>query len=268
MKKILLMLLIVSVVIGVTVNTEAAVNWRFGTKEVQGRLVYYDATYPQTWLDVKGPDVVKYVNEFVGSDIPITTTAATDPPGWLLTAITGEDAATEITAGTTYSGEMQVVPDGTSENDGFNLHLEGEAFILATGKPLYFGIRLKMIDADQSDLIVGLFVIDTGIWGGVTDGVYFSNVDEAATLSFTTEKDSSPDVASAAAGTLTETYKKLEFYFDGAGTIKAYVDNTLVATTSTEVPNDEALTFAIEILTGETTANGVIIDWLRIFQIR
>jgi len=263
MKKILLMIMIVALMVG-TANSA----WRWGTKEVQGRLVYYDVTYPQTWLDVIGPDVVKYVNNFVGSEIPITTTAATDPPGWLLTAITGADAATEITAGTTHSGEMQVLPDAT-ENDGFNLAVEGEAYYLETGKPLYFGARLKMTDADQSDLIIGLCITDTEMWGGVSDGVYFSSADETATASFTCERnDSINGSADTAAGTLTESYTILEFYYDGATTVKAWFDGTLVATHTTHIPNDEALTFVVECLTGEGVANGVVIDWVRIFQIR
>ena len=265
MKKILFMLLIVSVVLSVTLTAEAA--WRFGTKQVQGRVVYYDVTYPQTWLDVKGPDVVRYVNEFVGGDIPVVTESTDpDPPGWVLTEIAGDAADTEITAGTTYSGEMQILPDNT-ENDGFNLYVAGESFYLSDDMPLYFGIRLKMTDADQSDLLVGLFVADPGMWVAVTDGAYFSSADETATAAFITERNDSL-TTDAAAGTLTEAYTKLEFYYNGANSIKAYFDNVLVATSVTHVPNDEALTFAIECLTGEGVANGVVIDWVRIFQIR
>ena len=262
MKKILLMIMIVALTVG-TANSA----WQFGTKEVQGRLVYYDVTYPQTWLDVVGPDVVKYVNEFVGSTIPIVTeSAAPDPPGWVFTELTGTTAATEITAGTTYSGEMQVLPDAT-DGDGFNLYIEGESFILTTAMPLYFGIRLKMTDADQSDLMVGLFITDAELWGAVSDGAYFHSADETAVASFSTEKDGTP-TADTAAGTLTESYTKLEFYFDGAGTVKAWFDNVLVATSTTNIPDDEAMTFIVECLTGEDVANGVVIDWVRIFQIR
>jgi len=240
--------------------------WHWGTKEVQGRLVYYDTTYPQTWLDVVGPDVVKYVNNFTGSEIPITTTAATDPPGWLLAHIAGVEANTEIIANTTYSGEMWLKPDST-DGDGFNLRLEGEAFYLDDDMPLYFGIRLKMIDADQSDLMVGLFIGDAALWTGVSDGVYFLSADETAVASFITERNDSLTTDSAA-GTLSESYTKLEFYFDGANNVKAYFDNTLVATSVLTIPNDEALTFEIECLTGEGAPNGVVIDWVKIFQIR
>lgn len=258
-KKLLIVLLMIAV-FPVAVNSA----YEVGTKEVNGHIVYYDTAHRQRWLDVIGPDVVKCVFEFT-HDIPITTTAATDPPGWLLTALTGEDAATEITAGTTHSGEMQVLPDAT-ENDGFNLCVEGESFKLESGMPLYFGCRLKMTDADQSDLMIGLFITDAELWGGVSDGVYFESADATATATFVTEKDGT-ETSDTSAGTLSESYTILEFYFDGSS-IRAYFDNTLVATSSTNIPDDEAMTFIVECLTGEGVANGVVIDWIRIFQIR
>jgi len=244
------------------------INWQ--SKQIAGNVVYYDSGEPQRLLDAFGPGVYKYLNDFVGA--PTTTDAGTDPYGWAFTALTGEDADTEIQAGKTYGGEMVVMCDST-ENDGANLYMTGEAWYLdSNAHYTYFGVKLKVSDADQTDLMVGLTVQDAEMWGGITDGIYFESADGTATLTFVTEKNTT-ETSDTSAGTLVDdTYIWLEFTYDGT-TVKAYADGALVATSTTNIPTDEALTFAVELLTGEdcgacSSDNTVSIDKLNIIQIR
>lgn len=258
MKKILIAIALLMVVGGTVMGTSMHSKWVNGNN-----LVYYD-TYEYRWLDAIGPDVVKYVDHF--AIVPVGADNA-DPAGWTLTALVGAAGRGTFTGGATYGGELVVRCD-TTENDGLNVLMAGEAFKLASNKPCYFGVKLKVSDADQTDLLIGLCITDTELWGGMTDGVYFASADATAVCSFTTEKDSTP-TADTSAGTLVDdTYSILEFYWDGSKYIHAYFDGVLVASSSTNLPDDEALTLALEFLTGEnTTQNEVAIDWLRIIQV-
>ena len=235
------------------------------SKWVNGNLVYHDSKYKWRWLDAIGPSVVKFVDHFV--HVPTGLDNA-DPAGWVLTNIAGDAGDVSITAGTTHSGEMILTTDDT-ENDGLNLQLAGEAFILAENKPCYFGVKLKVSDADATDLIVGLSVTDAGIWASEpADFCIFQSADATAVCTFTTRKDSS-ETNDTSSGTLGDnTYSVLEFMWDGLTKIDAYFDNVLVATSITNLPNDEAMTPTIELLTGETGVNTVTIDWLRVIQCR
>ena len=226
-------------------------------------LVYY-STYDYRWVDAMGEGVRKFMDDF--TLVPLGADNA-DPNGWQMTVLTGDAGTATMTAGADSAGALILTTDGT-ENDGLNLAVVGEVFLLTQNAPLYFGIKLAVSDADATDLFVGLCITDTEMWGGISDGVYFLSADATAVCSFATEKDGTA-TTDASAGTLTDNvYHVLEFTWDGSTYIKAYFDGTLVATSSTNIPNDEALTFALEYLTGETAANTVTIDWIRIIQCR
>ena len=93
------------------------------------------------------------------------------------------------------------------------------------------------------------------------------SADATAVCTFVTEKNST-ETSDTSAGTLVDaTYSILEFYWDGSTYIHAYFDGTLVASSSTNLPNDESLTFSLELLTGEGNTNTCTIDWIHIIQV-
>lgn len=232
------------------------------SKWVNGNLVYYHLREDK-WIDAIGPTVRKWIEDFTGPT-PVGADNA-DPLGYTVTAITGDAGDGTLTAANEAGGALVITTDDT-ENDGINVSLNNEAFTLADGDPTYFGVRLKLGDADNSDLMVGLCISDTGMWGGLTDGIYFESADATAVCTFVTEKDST-ETSDTSAGTLVDaTYSELEFYHDGAGTVRAYFDNVLVATSTTNIPDNEPLKFSIELLTGEGNTNTVTVDWIRIIQ--
>lgn len=235
------------------------------SKWINGNLVFYHLREDK-WLDAIGPSVRKWCEDFMGP-VPVGAANA-DPLGWNVTELGGGTAATTLmTSANEAGGAITFTVDSTAaENEGVNVSVNNEAFTLASGDPTYFGVRLKLNDADQTDLIVGLTIGDAEMWGGFTDGIYFESADETAVCTFVTEKDST-ETSDVTAGTLLDDiYSELEFYFDGVSTVKAYFDNVLVATSITNIPNDEPLKFSFELLTGEATANNVTIDWVRIIQ--
>ena len=260
MRKIIALIVLASLIMGTVVFAQD-----MHTRWVNRKNLVYWSTHQNRWLDAYGEGVVKFIHEF--TIVPIGADNA-DPLGWVMTAIAGDAGDATLTAGVTHSGEMICGTDST-ENDGFNLYVDGEAFKLEANKPCYFGMRLKSSDADATDLIVGLATIDTGIWANVpNDIVYFHSADAVAVFSFSTGKDSTY-TTDASAGTLEDnTYSILEFYWDGSTYIHAYFDGVLVASSSTNLPDNEALTPHIELLTGESNMNTVTIDWMRVIQCR
>lgn len=257
-RKIALILCIALMVFTAIYAQELHTDWK------NRKNIVYWSTHRGRWIDAIGEGVVKWINDF--TQVPIGADNS-DPNGWVVTVIAGDAGSGTMTAGTTNSGELVITTDDT-ENDGVSLYLDGEAWKLEDDMPLSFYIRLKLSDADQCDLIVALATKDTGIWASVpNDIVYFHSADETATASFSTGKDSTY-TADTSAGTLTQAYHELEFFWDGSTYVHAYFDGTLVASSATNIPNDEALTLHIELLTGEGNVNTVTVDEIRIIQVR
>ena len=244
--------------------TAAAYGQDMHSKWVNRKNLVYYSTYQYRWIDAQGEGVRKFIDDYT---VVFTGADNADPPGWTMIHLTGDAGDATVTAGTDSAGAVIYTTDDT-ENDGFNIYLNGEAFLLTDNAPLYFGVKLMVSDADAVDLFIGLCITDAEMWGGISDGVYFQSADAVATCTFLTEKNSAASTP-VLSGTLEDnTYHVLEFTWDGSTYIKGYFDGTLIETISTPIPDDEALTFALEFLTGEGNVNTVTIDWIRVIQCR
>jgi hypothetical protein len=82
-----------------------------------------------------------------------------------------------------------------------------------------------------------------------------------------TEKDST-ETQTDSVGTLSDdTFHFLEFFFDGSS-VYFFMDGSQGATIHTDnIPDDVALTFSMEFLTGEATANTCDIRQARAIQV-
>jgi len=223
---------------------------------IHNHLVHRDKDEPQRWLDVIGPKATKWIEDGVRYTAD----------NYTVTAVNGSTIAQVDGA---FGGNLVFTAD-TAENDGVQAQLKGEAFYLSGQYPAYFGCKFKAADVDQTDILVGLAIQDTTAIAGATDGAYFRTVDEAATLQFVLEKDSTE--SSTSVDTLTDdTWVVAEFYYDGVDSIDAYIDGDLaasVALTDTNMPDDEYLSPILAMLTGEGAANTMTVAWARAFQIR
>lgn len=187
---------------------------------------------------------------------------------WTVTVVDGgtDGAATQVVTGE--AGGVLLCSTDDAENDGINFNLKGEAFKLASSKPLWYEIRLKASEATQSDFMAGLTITDADLLGGITDGVYFRKVDGATAVAFVTEKDSSETATAGVHTFAANTYVKLGLFFDGAGTVYGYVNGVLAATHTLTIPDDEELTIAHQYLTGATGVDTVSFDFVKCAQIR
>ncbi len=226
-----------------------------------GNLVYWD-THRKRIIDAVGADVVKHLDDFVRSPLA----AADAPLGWTVTLVEGGTGESTITIPDAVGGALLLTTDD-AENDGISLQLDGEAFELTSDQRLvYFGVKLQISDATQSDFLAGLCITDTTLLGGMTDGVYFRKVDGSTSVAVVTEKDSTETETTAVLTAADATDMTLELYFDGSS-VEFFVNGASVATHATNIPDDEALTPSIEFLTGAAAAKTMQIDWVRAIQV-
>mgnify|MGYP004453207887 FL=1 len=237
-------------------------------KRYGGNLVYVDAgSHQMRVIDAIGPDVIKY--EFLPwvHNVQDEDATGTDPEGFVTTVVEAGSGTSELDQSNTVGILSQMVT-AANENDGISLQLVGPQFEFTSNQSLvYFGIELDINDVDQTDILVGLCIEDTALLGGMTDGVYIESVDGSASISTVTEKNST-ETQTDSVGTLSDdTFHFLEFFFDGSS-VYYFVDGSQGDTIHTDnIPDDVALTFSMEFLTGEATANTCDIRQARAIQV-
>ena len=232
--------------------------------EIHGHIVYTDAQYAHRWLDVVGPNAVKWREEFV--TFPIDDTSK-NPTAYTTTEV---GTCTIALAAGADAGNC-VITTGATENNGLQIQALGEAFKLVQGYPFYLGAKFALSDVSEVDAAVGLSITDTTLLAdGATDTFMFRTDDDVSVMHLIVEQDSAETLA--AGYTLTDgAVVTAEVEYDGEGTATVYINGIEVATVSDQDanwPSDEYLTPTIAILTGETAANTFTLEWARIFQIR
>jgi hypothetical protein len=236
-------------------------------RRISGNLVYGEqigaARKFKRLHDAIGPDVIKYVEDFVGSG---PATDATFDDDWTITRVEAGAGESTVAKGDAAGGIITITTDA-ADNDGINMQLLGESFKLVAGNVMYFGIRLKASATTQNDFFVGLAITDTDILGGVTDRIGFEKLDGVTDVKAMLEKDST-ETLSASLLTLDTSYHIYEFYLDAAGNVEFFIDGVSVATpATTNLPNDEELRVSIHALAGEAVAKTFDVDWVRCIQI-
>ena len=267
MKKAILISLILAVMLGGGIGSQIA-DAAVANVEAQwinGALVYYQAPYRMRWLKVRGIDTISYMQDFAAA-FP-TDDVTTYPTEWTTTLVDGGvDGLDSAGLGTTAGGVWKILTND-SENDGQNIQITGESFLPAADKPLYFGIQLQIDDATETDFIAGLCITDTTLLGGMTYGIYFRKVDGSLSVATVSESNSVEEENTAMGTMANATNITLEFIMESNTSIKYYVDGVLVATHATTIPTAEELTPSIHFLTGDASANTMLVDWLHAAQI-
>jgi len=231
------------------------------SRYVRGSLVFYQ-DHRHRLVHAIGKDVIQYE---LTTDVLNATTV--DPSGFTATVVEAGTGTTEFDANNT-PGRVGTITPAADENDGGQYQMLGEVVELTSDQDAYAGIQWQGADVDQTDLLFGFCITDTTLLGGMTDGVYMESVDGSATVSAVTEKDSS-ETQSDSLGTLVDATDSFwEMYFDGAASsVYFYIDGSLVATHTANIPDDEGLTLSIAVLTGEAVANAVNVAQCRMVVI-
>ena len=228
------------------------------SRYIRGNLAFWD-THRKRLIDAIGPDVYKYLNDWTGEDV-----ISNAPEGWTATLVGSSTVAVSSVVG----GNLLITTGGTEDN-GISLQLDSEPFECTADQDVYFGIRLKVSEATQADFLVGLCVTDTALLGGVADGIYFESVDGGTGISTVVEKSNSETQSDSEGTVVAGTYMLLEFYYSGADdSVEFFIDGTSVTVpAATNIPDDVTLTPSIEFLTGDTSAETMDVDWLRVIAI-
>jgi hypothetical protein len=171
---------------------------------------------------------------------------------WVVTATgSGSEAIDDL------NGGALLITNAAADDDRQFLQTPGELFTFAAGKKMYFEARFKVSDATQSDFVMGLQVRDTTPLA-VSDGVFFQKDDGDTQIDFHNESGS-VDTVSTNVATATTSFVTVAFYYDGATSIVAAVDNVPVATTAV-TPSATELTVSYGIQNGEAVAKTMSVD--------
>ncbi len=220
------------------------------TRFVSGNQVWYDTKLAR-WLDAIGPDIVKDMDHF-------TSFTAAD---WTITE-TGAGGTEALTDG---AGGLLLLTTDVLDDDAIEMQKLGEAYLLASGKECYFGIKFQAAKATQCDILAGLCVTDATLIAGVRDGVYFQKNDGDANIDCVTMKDAASTATDSGVDLAAATDIVLEFYFDGTA-VSFLINGALVATHTANIPDDEALCISMAYQNGEANATTMTVDWVRSIQ--
>lgn len=180
---------------------------------------------------------------------------------WVVTE-TDAGATQALTAG---DGGLLLITNTAADNDLVALQKTPAAFTFETGKKAFFRCRFKVSDATQSDLVIGLQVVDTTPLD-VTDGVYFLKADGAATVDVICRKNASTGstTATAVATLANDTFVTLGWYWDGIDTVQYEVNGVVagsLTSAATYLP-DTTCTVSFAIQNGEAVAKTMTVDYI------
>jgi len=182
----------------------------------------------------------------------------------------GDWVVTETQAGATQAltagdGGLLLLTNTAADNDLVALQKTPAAFTLTAGKRAFFACKFKVSDATQSDVAIGMQVIDTTPLD-VTDGIYFLKADGETTIQAVCRKDATTGSTSDSdIGTLvTDTMITLAWFYDGVSKVIFGIDGVAVASldaSSTYLP-DTVMAPSFALQNGEAVAKTMTVDYI------
>lgn len=179
---------------------------------------------------------------------------------WVVTE-TGAGGTQELTAG---NGGLLLLTSDVLDNDGMVLQKTPAGFALDSTKKAWFSARLAMEKATQSDLQVGLVIVDTTPLDA-TDGIYFEKLDGTAVVSIVCRKNATTGSTTATVATLAAaTQTVFQWYYDGAGKLYYGMNGTVagVLDATSYFPDATNLTVSMAFFNGEAGAATMTVDYV------
>lgn len=212
----------------------------------------------------------------VGQDAIFADLLQTDPTEYHLyfedfdTYTAGDWVVTETDAAATQAltagdGGLLLLTNTAADNDLVALQKTPASFTFTAGKASFFSCRFKVSDATQSDVAIGMQVIDVTPLD-VTDGIYFLKADGAATVDIFCRKNATTGstTAAAIATMANDTFITLSWYYDGVSRVAYAVNGTVTGAldgSSSFLPDATcAVSFALQ--NGEAVAKTMTVDYL------
>ncbi|MFA5163820.1 MAG: hypothetical protein WC441_04885 [Patescibacteria group bacterium] len=167
-------------------------------------------------------DVFYFSDDFIGNN----STASAELGTWLSTLVAQAATGVSVVDGTSGSqdetGGILAITTEATAGDGENLQVNGAAFQIKAGYPLYFETRINLKDVSNSKAFIGLCIPDTAILASAVDDIGFriaSDIWYFLTEHASTEKTTDIGITEA-----DDDWIRLAFFYDGADTVIASVD--------------------------------------------
>ncbi len=196
--------------------------------------------------------------------------------------VTNNGSVTSANSATYPGGVLAVAASDTSVADNDEAYISSEAlnWTLAANKTLYFEAAFTLTEAstDDANLIVGL--MDTGAadslqdnGGGPPDdynGIVWFKVDGGTVFQFETAKSTSHNTTASAGAFTSATKYRVGFLCEGVTKVTPYLDGVAgtALTTVAGIPDGVALGWTIGVKNGDTNAEIIYPDYVRVVQLR
>jgi hypothetical protein len=193
------------------------------------------------------PDYVVYMDDFTGIEIDFTN-------DW--TRIKDTDASVAIAADVV-SGAITMSSKATTDNDGSSIQ-GNEIFAVAADRDIWFETKLTPTDAegDALEICVGLtvnFATNPEAMLTAADRIVFQVNDGDSNILCKTEKNSTETSTDSGVDIVSGTAVTLGFHVVSTGKVEFFVNRNLVATHTTNIPDDENLAIGLMQLSGSAT---------------
>lgn len=200
-------------------------------------------------------DYVSYMDDFTGIALDATN-------DW---TVVKDSGATVAIVADTVNGEVAITSTATTDDDGGSIQ-GNEIFAIQTGKSVWFETRIKCNDADQTDLCFGLtvnFATNPEAMLTAADRIVFQVNDGNASILCKTEKNGTETSTDSGIDLVDDTYIRLGFWANSTGSVQFFVNRQLVATHTTNIPDDENLAIGAMSVSGSATGTrATTIDYL------
>jgi len=196
--------------------------------------------------------------------------------GWIVTDSVG---ATTVVMFDTTGGVVRFT-NNAGDNAGRNMQWNCEPFFLGHDEEIIFEAKVKMTDATQSDLLIGLFITNDNLLIDGTDGIGFYKVDAIDSLWAISLESSVGDTVKMDYKVVVGQWMTLRMVVRDSSTVRFTVDGSYGmnfsdpdttaagAIYSTAFPLDEALTPSVQFINGVGVSKEIEIDYIYVRQRR
>lgn len=199
------------------------------------------------------PDHIVVWDDFTG----VTLDATND---W---TVVKDSSATVALVADTHGGEVALTSAATTDDDGASIQ-GNEIFLPAAGRTIWFETRVKLADAEQQDMFVGLtqnFATNPEAALTASNRIGFQKNDGSALLVCKTEVADTETSTTTASSAVAATYVRLGFIVNGVSNVEFYVDRQLVATHAT-VPATELAPALFSLSGVDTDTKSLTADYI------
>ena len=205
----------------------------------------------------KNPDYLCYIDDFTGVTLDTTN-------DWTLIK---DSSATAAIGADLVNGTVVLTSQATTDNDGASLQ-GNEIFAVSSSRDIWFETKLFITDAegDVMDVCVGLtvnFATNPEAMLTAADRIVFQVDDGDSNIDCVTEKDGTATTTDSGVDIVSGTNVTLGFHVKGTGSVEFFVNRNLVATHTTNIPDDENLAIGVMELSGSATGTkSMTVDYL------